>query len=319
MGTAVVILAAGKGTRMQSDLPKVLHPVAQVPMLAHALRTAQSIDPDHIVVVAGHGFDAVARAVRDYHDSAIIVEQTEQLGTGHAVAQTRDALGDYDGDILVLYGDTPFISEDTIEQIGTARQSSDLVVLGFHAKDPARYGRLITNNDHLTRIVEFKDASDTERAITLCNSGVMCAKASDLFAWIDQTENTNASGEYYLTDCVEIATAHGKIARVVICDEAETMGVNSRVDLAQAEAAFQTRIRQNMLETGSHFLRQKPYFSPMTRSLVATASSSRTLCSDQMSPSKAARLFARSATLKVAMSPATASWAHMPDCVLVLS
>jgi bifunctional UDP-N-acetylglucosamine pyrophosphorylase/glucosamine-1-phosphate N-acetyltransferase len=250
MGTAVVILAAGKGTRMQSDLPKVLHPLAQVPMLAHAMRTAQSIDPDHILVVAGHGFDAVAKTVRDYHDTAIIVEQAEQLGTGHAVAQARDALGDYDGDILVLYGDTPFISDETIEKIAIARQSSDLVVLGFDAADPARYGRLITNGDHLSRIVEFKDATDAERAITLCNSGVMSAKASDMFAWIDQTGNANASGEYYLTDCVEIATKHGKTARVVICDEAETMGVNSRVDLAQAEAAFQTRARRDMLENG---------------------------------------------------------------------
>jgi len=250
MSIAVVILAAGKGTRMQSDLPKVLHPLAQVPILAHAIRSARFSDPEKMVIVAGHGFSQVAKAALEFAPDAIVVEQAEQLGTGHAVAQAKSALEDFDGDVIVLYGDTPFISEDTIAAIQSARRSSDLVVLGFDAADPARYGRLVTQGDVLDRIVEFKDATPKERAITLCNSGVMAAKASDLFSWIDQVGNSNASGEYYLTDCVGIARSAGKTATVVRCDEAETLGINSRAELASAEAAFQSRMRCEMLDTG---------------------------------------------------------------------
>ena len=250
MSIAVVILAAGKGTRMQSDLPKVLHPLAQVPILAHAIRSARFSDPKKMLIVAGHGFSQVAKAALEFAPDAIVVEQAEQLGTGHAVAQAKSALEDFDGDVIVLYGDTPFISEDTIAAIQSARRSSDLVVLGFDAADPARDGRLVTQGDVLDRIVEFKDATPEERAITLCNSGVMAAKATDLFSWIDQVGNSNASGEYYLTDCVGIARSAGKTATVVRCDEAETLGINSRAELASAEAAFQSRMRCEMLDTG---------------------------------------------------------------------
>ena len=238
MSIAVVILAAGKGTRMQSDLPKVLHPLAQVPILAHAIRSARFSDPEKMVIVAGHGFSQVAKAALEFAPDAIVVEQA------------KSALEDFDGDVIVLYGDTPFISEDTIAAIQSARRSSDLVVLGFDAADPARYGRLVTQGDVLDRIVEFKDATPEERAITLCNSGVMAAKASDLFSWIDRVGNSNASGEYYLTDCVGIARSAGKTATVVRCDEAETLGINSRAELASAEAAFQSRMRCEMLDTG---------------------------------------------------------------------
>ncbi len=250
MSIAVVILAAGKGTRMQSDLPKVLHPLAQVPILAHAIRSARFSDPEKMVIVAGHGFSQVAKAALEFAPDAIVVEQAEQLGTGHAVAQAKSALEDFDSDVIVLYGDTPFISEDTIAAIQSARRSSDLVVLGFDAADPARYGRLVTQGDVLDRIVEFKDATPEERAITLCNSGVMAAKATDLFSWIAQVGTSNASGEYYLTDCVGIARSAGKTATVVRCDEAETLGINSRAELASAEAAFQSRMRCEMLDTG---------------------------------------------------------------------
>ena len=262
MSTAVVILAAGKGTRMQSDLPKVLHPLAQVPLLAHAIRSARFSDPDHMVIVAGHGFDRVVKAANTFAPYATVVEQTEQLGTGHAVAQAKSQLADFDGDVIVLYGDTPFISDTTIEAITAARATTDLVVLGFHAADPGRYGRLVTQGDRLERIVEFKDATDAERAITLCNSGVMAAKAQDLFAWIDKIDNSNASGEYYLTDCVAIAVSQGKTATVVLCDEAETLGVNSRAELAQAETAFQAKMRADMLENGvTLYAPESVYFS----------------------------------------------------------
>jgi len=231
-------------------------------LLAHAIRSARFSDPDHMVIVAGHGFDRVVKAVNTFAPDATVVEQTEQLGTGHAVAQAKSHLADFDGDVIVLYGDTPFISDTTIEAITAARATTDLVVLGFHAADPGRYGRLVTQGDRLERIVEFKDATDAERAITLCNSGVMAAKAQDLFAWIDKIDNSNASGEYYLTDCVAIAVSQGKTATVVLCDEAETLGVNSRAELAQAETAFQAKMRADMLENGvTLYAPESVYFS----------------------------------------------------------
>ena len=250
MKTSVVILAAGQGTRMNSDLPKVLHPVAGAALLHHAMRSAASLEPEHTVIVAGHGADQVKTCAEEHSPEAKTVLQLEQLGTAHAVLQARPELQDFDGDILVLYGDTPFIRPETLAKMTAARATADVVVLGFNAADPGRYGRLVTTGNTLKRIVEFKDASAKERAITLCNSGVMLAKASGLFDLLDQVGNDNAAGEYYLTDCIEMARQSGQSAQVVICDEAETLGVNSRHDLAAAEAAFQTHARKDLLENG---------------------------------------------------------------------
>ena len=250
MKTSVVILAAGQGTRMNSDLPKVLHPVAGAALLHHAMRSAASLEPEHTVIVAGHGADQVKTCAEEHSPEAKTVLQLEQLGTAHAVLQARPELQDFDGDILVLYGDTPFIRPETLAKMTAARATADVVVLGFNAADPGRYGRLVTTGNTLKRIVEFKDASAKERAITLCNSGVMLAKASGLFDLLDQVGNENAAGEYYLTDCIEMARQSGQSAQVVICDEAETLGVNSRHDLAAAEAAFQTHARKDLLENG---------------------------------------------------------------------
>lgn len=250
MSVALIVLAAGKGTRMQSDLPKVLHPIAHAPMLWHALRAGQVLEPEKTVVVAGHGADLVEASCKDYDPEIAIALQAEQLGTGHAVAQAREALAGFAGDALVLYGDTPFIDETTLQRMTEARQAHDVVVLGFEAADPGRYGRLVTENETLLRIVEFKDANETERAITLCNSGVVAAKADVLFDLIDAVDNNNASGEYYLTDIVGIARDRGLSSTVVRCDEAETLGVNSRPELAAAEALFQTKARQALIENG---------------------------------------------------------------------
>ena len=250
MHTSVVILAAGQGKRMNSDLPKVLHPVAGAALLHHAMRSAASLEPEHTVIVAGHGADQVKASAEEHSPEAKTVLQDEQLGTGHAVLQARPELQDFEGDLLVLYGDTPFIRPETLAKMAAARATADLVVLGFNAADPGRYGRLITQGDSLDRIVEFKDASPEERAVKLCNSGVMMAKASALFTLLDQISNDNAAGEYYLTDCIALARQSGQSAQVVICDEAETLGVNSRLDLAAAEAAFQARARHELLENG---------------------------------------------------------------------
>lgn len=250
MQTALIILAAGKGTRMQSDLPKVLHPLAGVPMLHHVLATGATLAPERTVVVTGHGAEDVENAARAADETVTCVRQTEQLGTGHAVAQARDALDGFDGLALVLFGDTPFIGEDTLAAMRAAADTHDVVVLGFEPVDPARYGRLVVRGDMLERIVEYKDATEAERAITLCNGGLMACKASLLFDLIDNLSDDNASGEYYLTDVVGLARARGLSATTVTCAEEETIGINTRAQLALAEAFFQTRARQALLEDG---------------------------------------------------------------------
>ncbi|MFT5066742.1 MAG: bifunctional UDP-N-acetylglucosamine pyrophosphorylase/glucosamine-1-phosphate N-acetyltransferase [Yoonia sp.] len=250
MTTALIILGAGMGTRMNSDLPKVLHPIGGAPMIVHAMRAGRGLDPEKTVIVAGHGAEAVSDAALAYDPDAQTVLQTEQLGTAHAVGCARDALDGFKGNAVVLYGDTPFISVETLEAMEAARASHDIVVLGFEAANPGRYGRLITDGDALDRIVEFKDAIDEERAVKLCNSGVIMAKSAILFDLIAAVGNDNAAGEYYLTDIVAIGRAKGLSATVVACDEAETLGINSRLELAAAEAVFQDRARANALEDG---------------------------------------------------------------------
>ena len=250
MSIALVILAAGKGTRMESDLPKVLHPIGGAPMLVHALVSGQSLEPERVIVVAGHQAERVADAARDFDPEVQVVVQDQQLGTGHAVAQARAALAEFDGDVIVLYGDTPFVSAETLQRMVAARRQHDIVVLGFDAADPARYGRLVMEGDRLARIVEFKDASAEERAITLCNSGLLAADNATLFALLDAVGNDNAAGEYYLPDVVAIAAERGLTATAVTCDEAETLGINSRPELAAAEALFQARARAALLSDG---------------------------------------------------------------------
>ncbi len=250
MPTAVIILAAGQGTRMNSERPKVLHEVAGAPLIVHAIRSGAALDPDRVVVVTAPGAAAVAAAATAECPDAHVVEQSEQRGTAHAVAQAAPALADFNGDAVVLYGDTPFIRPETLAAMLAARRDHAVVVLGFQPLDPARYGRLILAGDRLERIVEYKDATPAERAVTLCNSGVICAEAALLFALCAEVGSGNASGEFYLTDIVALARARGLSATVVLCAEAETLGVNTRADLARAEAAFQTRARAMAMEDG---------------------------------------------------------------------
>lgn len=248
MSVALIILAAGKGTRMNSDLPKVLHPIGGAPMLHHAMQAGAALEPAHTVVVAGYGADAVRRAALAMDDEAQVVVQDEQLGTAHAAAQARAALAGFDGLAIVLFGDTPFVRPETLTAL--AATTADVTVLGFEAADPARYGRLVMEGDQLERIVEFKDATDAERAITLCNSGVLAAPAPLLFELIARVGNDNAQEEYYLTDLPRLARARGLDVAVVRCDEGETLGINSRAELARAEAQFQATARANLLEDG---------------------------------------------------------------------
>ncbi|WP_425052534.1 bifunctional UDP-N-acetylglucosamine diphosphorylase/glucosamine-1-phosphate N-acetyltransferase GlmU [Psychromarinibacter sp. S121] len=251
MATALIVLAAGQGTRMNSDLPKVLHELGGVPLFAHALASGQTLEPERTVLVVGHGAEAVAKAAHEIDPDIAIADQTEQLGTGHAVAQARLALEGFEGDVFVLYGDTPFIRAETLEAMEIAREEGNaVVVLGFEAEDPGRYGRLVMKGHDLTRIVEFKDATEDELDITLCNSGVICVDSTVLFDLLDAVSNENASGEYYLTDIVEIARSRGLSATAVTCPEDETLGINSRAELADAEALFQDMARGEALENG---------------------------------------------------------------------
>ncbi len=250
MAVAAIVLAAGQGTRMNSDLPKVLHHIGAAPLLHHALSAAQSLDPDRMIVVTGHGADAVTKSALAFDDRITVVIQSEQLGTAHAVATATPQLADFTGDAFVLYGDTPFIRAETLAAMQKARAKHAVVVLGFHAADPGRYGRLIATDDTLQSIVEFKDATPEQRAITLCNSGVICADATTLASLVADVTNDNASGEYYLTDIVALARARGLAAGVVLCDESETLGINTRAELAAAEATFQSRTRFEAMENG---------------------------------------------------------------------
>ncbi len=251
MSTHLILLAAGSGTRMQSDRPKVLHEIAGAPLFAHALASAAEVADGRRVMIVGLDASALTAAVGEIDDDVTIVEQSEQLGTAHAVSMATPALDGAGGDTVVLYGDTPFIRPETLAAMSDARkQGADVVVLGFEAGDPGHYGRLLTDGETLLRIVEWKDATEDERAVTLCNSGVVMAATDTLLRLAAAVGNDNAAGEYYLTDIVALAHSEGLNTRVVTCDERETLGVNTRADLAAAEAVFQCRARAEALETG---------------------------------------------------------------------
>lgn len=248
---SVVVLAAGEGTRMRSALPKCLHPVGGAPMLAHVLSAAGALGPERVCVVVGHGGAQVAAAARTLHPGAQVAEQAERRGTAHAVQAARPALEGAGGAVLVLYGDTPLVRPQTLARLRARLDTAAVAVLGFEAADPTGYGRLILSPDGgLEAIVEQREATPAQAAVTLCNSGVMAVRAEALWRLLDRVRPDNAKGEYYLTDLVALARAEGLAAAVERCPEAETLGVNSRADLARAEAAFQTRARAEALEAG---------------------------------------------------------------------
>ena len=245
---AAIILAAGKSTRMKSSKSKVLHDLAGRPLMEWVCSAAQSAGCERIICVVGE-------ANQDVRDAAEalgleIAVQEPQLGTGHAVNAAREAVGEYEGDIAVLFADTPLISTQTLNAVFDELASSDVAVLGFEAADPGAYGRLIERDGALEKIVEAKEASPEELAVTLCNSGVLAAKASDLYTALDSVTNDNAKGEYYLTDVIEIMRNAGRTASVVRGDEDEMLGVNSRIDLAAANKAYQALKRQDVLNEG---------------------------------------------------------------------
>ena len=251
MSTHLILLAAGEGSRMQSDLPKVLHEVAGAPLFAHALASASELDAGKRIMVVGYEAEAVMAAAKNYDEDIEFAHQTEQLGTGHAALQAAPFLAEAGGHVVVVFGDTPFIRPATLNAMSDARASgADVVVLGFDAKVPGRYGRLVCDGDRLLKIVEWNDATEAEKAITLCNSGVMLTETETLLRLLKSVQPDNAAGEYYLTDVVGLAASEGLSTKVVKCDEAETLGINTREDLALAESVFQTRARADAIANG---------------------------------------------------------------------
>ena len=249
---AAIILAAGKGTRMKSDTHKVLHPIAGRPMLLHLIDSVAALEPARTVVVVGAGREQVEAAVAPH--GAETVHQAEQLGTGHAVLQARDALAGFDGEVLTLYGDVPLVSTATMHRMIERLHGNDnpaVVVLGFRPADPGAYGRVIADpSGRIVKMVEFKDANAEERAETLCNSGLMAARAADLFALLDRVGNANAAGEYYLVDIVNIAAADGRPSAVIETQATEVTGVNSRGELAALEGEWQQARRAQAMADG---------------------------------------------------------------------
>ena len=249
---AAVILAAGKGTRIKSDLHKVLHPIAGRPMLEHLLASVAELEPARQVVVVGSGREQLETALGS---RAAIAVQEPQLGTGHAVQQAEQALADFAGDVLVMYGDVPFVSSATMREMLERLHGDDepaVVVLGFQPEDALQYGRVIAVGDRIVKMVEYKDADPDERDCSLCNSGLMAARSADLFALLARVGNDNAQGEYYLPDVVNIALADGRVCAVVTTEDPdEVAGINSRAELAEAEQRWQQRRRRRAMDEGA--------------------------------------------------------------------
>jgi bifunctional UDP-N-acetylglucosamine pyrophosphorylase/glucosamine-1-phosphate N-acetyltransferase len=248
---AAVILAAGKGTRMKSELHKVLHPIAGRPMLEHLMASLAELGPARTVVVVGSDREQLAEALGD---RAALAVQEPQLGTGHAVQQAQDALAGFAGDVLILYGDVPFVRAETMRKMLDRLHAPDepaVVVLGFEPADTLQYGRIVTEGSRIAWMVEHRDASEEQRRVGLCNSGLMVARAEDLFALLDRVGNANSQREYYLVDIVNIAVSDGRLCAVVTCDDPdEVIGINSRAELAQAEAQWQELKREEAMANG---------------------------------------------------------------------
>ncbi|GEL01962.1 bifunctional protein GlmU [Swaminathania salitolerans] len=242
--TTAVILAAGLGTRMRSSLPKALHPLGGRPMICHLVETAASVF-DRIVVVVGPDMDALAQAVAPWPT----VIQNERLGTGHAALMAEAHFGE--GDVAILYADNPLIRAETMRALLRRRdeEGTKLALLAMTPGDPGRYGRVILRDGLVQEIVEWKDASETQREVTLCNAGVLCADAQALRRWLQGLGNGNAQGEYYLTDVVALAAREGAV-RHVEAPASELAGINSRAELACAEATLQARLRREAMENG---------------------------------------------------------------------
>lgn len=242
-----LILAAGKGTRMKSDMPKVMHNLGGMPIINHIIGSCRDAGVDDNFVVIAPNMDDVAKAVSPFKT----VVQKTQNGTGDAVMAAREALKGFTGSVLILAGDVPFIRPETLTNLINASQETGLAVLGFEAANPSGYGRLVTKyKDTVSAIVEDRDCTPDQKKITLCNAGHFCVDGARLFEWLDAINNENAQNEYYLTDIVSVAAKDNAACKLVVADEDEVMGINSRAQLAQAENVLQKRLRTQAMENG---------------------------------------------------------------------
>ncbi|MGF1549957.1 MAG: bifunctional UDP-N-acetylglucosamine diphosphorylase/glucosamine-1-phosphate N-acetyltransferase GlmU [Sphingomonadaceae bacterium] len=250
---AAIVLAAGKGTRMKSGFHKVLHPIAGKPMLAHLLDSVAALGPARLAVVVGDGRDQVAPLVEEHGGETVV--QEPQLGTGHAVLQAEAALSGFDGDVLILFGDVPLVTSATMAHMVARLHGEDdpvAVVLAFRPPDPLAYGRVFADEAGLIeKMVEHKDASEEERACTLCNSGLLAIRSADLWPLLKRVGNDNAADEYYLPDIIGIAAGEGRRAAMIEAEAWEVAGVNSRAELARVEAVWQARRRELAMAQGA--------------------------------------------------------------------
>jgi bifunctional UDP-N-acetylglucosamine pyrophosphorylase / glucosamine-1-phosphate N-acetyltransferase len=261
--TLAIVLAAGKGTRMKSDLPKVMHALAGAPMLAHVLATAKAAGVGKVCIVVGPGMEEVSGLARSLDPDAAVFVQQGQLGTADAVKAAEAGFAAFAGPVLILYGDTPLLRADTLSRLKDELTSgADVVVAGFETENPTGYGRLLLDaGGRLIGIREEKDATDAERALRLCNSGIMGFRSAKALAGLlARIGNDNAKGEFYLTDAVALAHADGLDTRMVGADGAEVLGVNSRIELAEAEALMQQRLRHKAMAGGATLVAPETVF-----------------------------------------------------------
>ena len=250
-----IVLAAGLGTRMKSNLPKVMHEIGGLPLVGHVVKALKQAGSDRISVVTGPDMPELEKLVQNLAPEAHCHVQHERLGTAHAALAARSALASPSDDVLILFGDTPLVTADTIGKVRRAlSDGADLAVLGFETQQPFGYGRLLTDNGQLVAIREEKDASDAERRITFCNSGIMGFSGLHALSLLDAIGNANAKSEFYLTDAVEIANSRGLKVVAVSGSEVETQGINTRAQLAACEEDFQVRMRNFALENGCTLL-----------------------------------------------------------------
>ena len=249
---AAVILAAGQGTRMKSPLPKVLHPVGGRSMLDRAIDAAEGAGCDRVIVVVGTHSPAVREAAVKRVGEANIAVQDPPLGTGHAVNAARDLLKDFEGAVIVSYADTPLVSSAVLKPVFERAETADLAVMGFAAADPGAYGRLVMQGDNLDAIVEAREATPEQRAITACNSGILACRAELLFSLLAEVKNENSKGEYYLTDIVGLARDRDLQPKVTMASEDDVLGANSQAELAIAERVWQDSVRKTFMDNGVH-------------------------------------------------------------------
>ena len=252
MDLAAVILAAGKGTRMNSNIPKVLHQIAGMPMLGHVLQLTESLKIKNPFVIVGHESDAVKSFIQKQGINASCIDQTEQLGTGNALKCAKESLKKFDGNLIVLYGDVPFIQNNTIlSMLDRLKQGVDLSILGFNTPNPINYGRIIIGKgDEINEVVEEKDCSPSQKEIKMCNAGIYCGSSKLIFSLLSKLTNQNSNNEFYLTDIVRLAKEEGFKTCLVETTPFETQGINSRLDLANAEVYYQKQLREKALNNG---------------------------------------------------------------------